>query len=438
MRGSEWQIGLFGTFDVENYGDLLFPLVAEAELSKRLGPVKLHPFSYNAKTPPSWPYEVTSATELPQMVDKLDGMLIGGGFIIRFDKEVAPGYGPPTTAIHHPTGYWLTPALIALQHGIPLAWNAPGLHCNEIPAWADPLMEMAFSLSRYIAVRDEPSQAALARFAGKAAIAVVPDTAFGITRLLDGQPSSEFNHLRQASKLTRPYIVIQAAHGLKGFSRFIKNHARRLRDYQFLALPIGPVLGDRVSVFGNDLPGLVRLPSWPQPLMLAKLISQAEAVVGHSYHLSITALAAGVPAFTTQDLSAGKYTALSGFETIHSLAKDYEPDPDWFLARVGRAAPAAAALATLNRLDQHWDSIADALRAGPTSTHQSLDRFWQALPGLLEAASAGRVETLEAGRAGELSKSLNRPLSKSWVAQRLRRAVTASRRFMIREDGAGR
>lgn len=46
MRGNEWQIGLFGTFDVENFGDLLFPLVAEAELSKRLGPVKLHPFSY--------------------------------------------------------------------------------------------------------------------------------------------------------------------------------------------------------------------------------------------------------------------------------------------------------------------------------------------------------------------------------------------------------
>jgi lipopolysaccharide transport system ATP-binding protein len=51
MSVREWQIGLFGTFDVQNYGDLLFPLVAEAELSKRLGPVKLHRFSYHAKTP---------------------------------------------------------------------------------------------------------------------------------------------------------------------------------------------------------------------------------------------------------------------------------------------------------------------------------------------------------------------------------------------------
>src|SRR5215213_1809972 len=221
MRGCEWQIGLFGTFDVENYGDLLFPLVAEAELSRRLGPVKLHRFSYHARTPPDWPYEVTSLTQLPQMVSRLDGILIGGGFLIRFDKEVAPGYGPPTPAIHHPTGYWLTPGLIALQQGIPLIWNAPGMHCNEIPAWADPLMELALSLSRYIAVRDQPSQEALARFTDPSRIAIVPDTAFGISRLLDGSPSSELNRLREASGLTGPYIVIQAALGLKSFARFV-------------------------------------------------------------------------------------------------------------------------------------------------------------------------------------------------------------------------
>ena len=57
-----------------------------------------------------------------------------------FDKEVAPGYAPPRADIHHPTGYWLTPALIALQHDIPLVWNAPGMHCNDLPAWAAPLL----------------------------------------------------------------------------------------------------------------------------------------------------------------------------------------------------------------------------------------------------------------------------------------------------------
>jgi hypothetical protein len=395
MKGSEWQIGLFGTFDVENYGDLLFPLIAEAELSKRLGPTKLHRFSYHAKTPPDWPYPVTSLTELPQMVSSLDGILIGGGFIIRFDKEVALGYESPSTAIHHPTGYWLTPTLIGLQHNIPVAWNTPGMDRNEIPAWADPLMKLALPLCRYIAVRDEPSRAALTHFIDKDQIALVPDTAFGIASLFDERVTIEFNQLREASGLTGPYIIIQATLGLDAFLHFVKNHADRLRDFRFLALPIGPVLCDHERNLGDDLPGLICLPSWPHPLLLAKLISQAEAVIGHSYHLSVTALATGVPAFNMQNLTTGKYSPLSAFDKIYQLAKDSEPDLDWFLARVGRTSPSKTALSTLNQLAQHWDNIATVLLSGPTNTQPPLNRFWQSLPGLLEDGANRRAASVE-------------------------------------------
>jgi hypothetical protein len=61
-------------FDVANYGDLLFPLIAESELTERLGAVTLHRFSYNARTPPDWPYEVTSITKLPETSHRLDGL----------------------------------------------------------------------------------------------------------------------------------------------------------------------------------------------------------------------------------------------------------------------------------------------------------------------------------------------------------------------------
>ena len=91
MRDRALQIGLFGTFDLENYGDLLFPLIAEAELRERLGTVTLHRFSYNARTPPDWPYTITSLTELPRMGGHLDGVLIGGGFIVRFGKTIVDG-----------------------------------------------------------------------------------------------------------------------------------------------------------------------------------------------------------------------------------------------------------------------------------------------------------------------------------------------------------
>src|SRR3978361_604131 len=125
MKSHAWQVGIVGTLDVENYGDLLFPLLAEVELTRRLGEVQLQCFSYAAKAAGEWPFPVTSVTELPRRIAELDGLLVGGGFLVRFDKQVAPGYGPPTPAIHHPTGYWLSPALLALQHGVPVVWNTP-------------------------------------------------------------------------------------------------------------------------------------------------------------------------------------------------------------------------------------------------------------------------------------------------------------------------
>src|SRR5216683_1098519 len=162
MGERRWEVGICGTFDVANYGDLLFPLIAESELTERLGAVTLHRFSYEARTPPDWPYEVTSVAALPRMIHRLDGLLIGGGHLIRFDKQVAPGYDAPTPEIHHPTGYWLTPALIA--------------------------------------VRDEPSRSALEPLTS-APVAVVPDTAFRLPRLLnlEGTPSAEFTRLCDAS-----------------------------------------------------------------------------------------------------------------------------------------------------------------------------------------------------------------------------------------------
>ena len=154
------------------------------------------------------------------MIHRLDGLLIGGGFLIRFDKQVAPGYLPPTPEIHHPTGYWLTPALIALQHDVPLVWNAPGMHCNDIPAWANPLMEMALALSRYVSVRDEPSRSALEPLTSSP-IAVVPDTAFGLRAcwISRARPPPNSRVSLKSSGLDGPYIVVQATLGLEGFVR---------------------------------------------------------------------------------------------------------------------------------------------------------------------------------------------------------------------------
>ncbi len=386
MSNRELQIGIFGTFDIESYGDLLFPLIAEFELRQRLGAVKLHRFSFGRKTPPDWPYTVTSLADLPAVVESLDGVLIGGGHIIRFDKMVAEGYGPPTPEIHYPTGYWLAPILIALQYGIPVAWNAPGVH-GEIPAWAAPLVELAVAHSNYVAVRDEESRQTLARCASQAEIALTPDTAFAIARLLEPhQPSADFVHLRHSLGLTRPYLIVQATTGLENFTRLVRDHPQLFRDYQLVALPIAPVLGDSVAVLERQVPEIVCLPQWPNPLLLAELIAGASAVVGISLHLAITALACGVPVFRPADQLEEKHTTLSQFDTVFHFDNAQAISPECFTERLGRAAPSAAVRAVLGQLTGHWDQIAASFtnRVSRRAAHPALARFWQSLPVLLE------------------------------------------------------
>lgn len=395
------QIGICGTFDVANYGDLLFPLIAEAELSSRLGPIRLHRFSYSARNPPDWPYPVTSLSELPARVEDLDGLIIGGGDVIRFDKSVAPGYEPPTPLIHHPTGYWLSPALLALDRQRPVVWNAPGVH-GDVPAWAESLMHVAIRLSRYVAVRDEPSRAALSRFSGETEIAVVPDTGFGIERLIGRADSARCERLRASLDLEGKYIVIQASPYLTPACRFLKNHATLLREYRCLALPIGPVLGDESRIVTDVLPQAVCLPEWPDPLLLSELIRGAAGVVAMSLHLSIAALAFGVPVFRPRQAPSSKYSTLWSFEGVTPLGDDGEIDPHGF---TGRSGPARDDITPVKaRLQAHWDAMARALAEGASGPAPRARRaaFWQGLAGIL-AVDEPRRPSLPDALIGELA-----------------------------------
>ena len=413
MSGRELQIGMCGTFDVANYGDLLFPLIAEVELTRRLGPIRLHRFSYFARTPPDWPYSVTPLADLPEMVGDLDGLLIGGGDLIRFDKAVAPGYQSPSPNVHHPTGYWLTPALLALDGACPVVWNAPGV-VGEISTWAEPLMHQVMRLSRYVSVRDPSSRAALARFAGDTDIAVVPDTGFGIGQLFDGTLSPRGERLRAAAGLTRPYFIIQAAAHLQPAWRFIQKERTLFGDHQWLALPVGPVLGDDHTLVAAELPDVVCLPDWPDPWLLSELIRDAAGVVATSLHLSIVALAFGVPVWRPPDALGGKYAVLSQFEGVRLSGSDGAFDP---AALAPRSGPDDRVTEVMSRLRAHWDSLASALarRRETPSARTRRAAFWQMLPGLLETESrlatspsdtfSGEIHRV-LGRIGELDATI--------------------------------
>ncbi|MCW1247327.1 polysaccharide pyruvyl transferase family protein, partial [Pseudomonas sp. SAICEU22] len=205
--------------------------------------------------------------------------------------------------------------------------------------------------------------------------------------------------------LTGPYIVIHAIHVVESFMKLFENHPEAFQDYQFLVVPIGPVLGDDPSVIAGRLPGAITLSFWPEPLLMAEIISQAQAVIGHSYHLAITALAFGVPVFCSADLTTGKYTALAGFDSLHALPDPATIDPQWFVARLGKTRPTPAAQAAADQLVDHWDRVAAIIRQGKTSSQPVLGAFLQHLPNLLEAAAEGGSQRWLNRRSGPSCRS---------------------------------
>jgi len=123
---------------------------------------------------------------------------------------------------------------------------------------------------------------------------------------------------------------------------------------------------------------------------MAALISGASGVVGHSYHLAITALTAGVPVFTPAGLDEGKYTVLRAFNNVHRVADVRARPADWFKERLGKQSGVAPALCdALRRVDEHWDRIAQVVCEGesPADT-PNIGRFWQTLPAMLEGSAA--------------------------------------------------
>ena len=352
------RIGIVGTFDVANFGDLLFPLVAKSELEDRLGRPDLVVYSYHARRA-AWPYDVRSLVDLPADIEALDLLVVGGGHLVRFEKRVAPGYAPPSPSIHHPTGYWLAPTLLASCYGVPVAWNALSASLNT-PEWARGLLRRALESAAYVSVRDEPSLRELADVAPGVRVELVPDTAFGIRRLLPSGPSEAFRRFAEVHELESPYVVVQASPELASHARQIDEALTDVQasGYRVLELPISPGLYDVPGAAGLTTP-MVRPTGWPDPLLLAEIVSRAEAVIARSLHLSIVALASGVPVHRQERLAyrVPKYESLDGRDGV--LKWDDQTDGASLIRRaLGRREPAPWVADASAQLAAHWDAIA--------------------------------------------------------------------------------
>lgn len=395
LKARPARVAITGTFDVANFGDLLFPVIAGHELSARLGAVELEVFSYHRRSSSSWPYDVTALEELPDRLADFDLVLVGGGDLVRFDQEVAPGYTPPSPQVRHPLGYWLDPSLMAVDAGVAVAWNAVG-SLHDVPAEHQPDVAAALRGASYLAVRDEPTRRRLSDVDPVARVSVRPDTVWGARHLVEahGNPISARVGVRPG------YVMVQACEPLDGVIRSLAAQLGGARDV--VVASVSSCLGDDATRW-SDVPGVVIAPEWQHPLDLAGLIAGAAAVVCTSLHASIVALACAVPVVRPTADPGSKHAALTGLAGITWF--------DWATPIGGEAVESAIRGSTAvvwpdasAELDDHWNRVAAlvepslptrprVMRPGRVTASRARERpyRWAEVGGLFEDRDAAEL-----------------------------------------------
>jgi len=375
-------IAVFGTFDVANYGDLLFPLLAGRRLAAidesacAVAPTACRPMQDAAPTRSV--DELLDPGDADGPISDLSGVLLGGGNLLHASatSRVYGALDPPRPFAY--PSLWMGAAQLATRRGVPLAWNAPGVPAPLAPAAAAAL-SLASREARPRAVRDEGSRALLAAAGIEAE--VVPDTGLDVSELWDldelldvhrGLAGDVAADGRTVAFHVSPRRVLDDTTALAvAFDAIAKG-----LDATPLLVAVGPchddgALLERIAA-ELDRPAIVL--ANPQRLVeIAAAIAGSVAYFGSSMHGAITAVAYGrraaLVAARADHKLAGLCDHLQGALPRHErwaeavAAVETLPSED----AVGEAVAAAR-----QRLDAHWQGVLASL-AGPARKNTDVD-----------------------------------------------------------------
>ena len=380
------RIAHFGTFDVENYGDLLFPLVLERRLSD-----VCEDFVHVSPAGGARDWEDCVPTigfdEFLREGPEVDGVVVGGGQILRASPTPLGIYdrGGVSPFVAYPS-LWLGAAYVAARDGLPLCWNAPGVPAAFDPAAAR-FMRWTASVTDYASVRDRESRRLLEEAGVEAEMGVVPDSAVEVSKLwTEGEISAAYEDAFAHRGKSVPGRTVAfhvnarlAGEDVSVVAGRMDRICAKLRASPIL-LAIGPSHGDvetqrLVAAKMASDPLLVDRPRGLREV--AACVARSEVYVGSSLHGMITACSFGRRCVLISAREDHKY---GGFLDHLGLAR-------WEVRSWSRAeeeigallnAPADAWERALERviptLDDHWKDLREALLSSATDGPRNAEK----------------------------------------------------------------
>jgi polysaccharide pyruvyl transferase WcaK-like protein len=378
------RVFILGAFDLDNYGDLLFPLIAAYRLAKcGIEVVPVAPTATLTAFADAMPQ-----IDVPALLtgdEAAAGILIGGGWIIHNQPvENLDVYRQGNAGKWASAGFWLAGVLAGAIRDIPIVWNAPGVP-NPFPlSKLRGVVEPAIDASDYVAVR-ERSSAGLLVTRDPERIRIVPDTAIDISAMWPHE------------QLRETFEVLAARQGFQAGGDYAALHLRRnlgqadmpavaaeidafmaAHGLTPLILSISHAMND--AAMAENLSRQLRTPhillSNPSALReIAACIACSRVYLGVSLHAYVTAAAYGVPGVI---VAHSAHRRLSGFlehtGRRRDLARDWREGLRAAGENLAEGSVARVPDAARQALDEHWQRVEAAL-ADPHGGSSRRQRF---------------------------------------------------------------
>ena len=379
------RVAVWGTFDVANFGDLLFPRIFEHELRRRLPSVDVRAFAPLGSLHPvaldggraAEPLAPWSDERAARLAEELDLIAIGGGEIIHTNDDFyAVWYERDTPELKElrPSELFIEGLGPDLERVSPVVWHSVGIPF-DLEGIAGARVRAALATRPYVSVRDEISRERLLRAGVEREVEVVPDSGFVVDRILPRQVlAKRLEYLRAlaAYPSSEPPLVVQGSAALLPFVDDIgRGLAQALDDagsVPVVLLETGPCHGDRR--FTDALAPHLRRPAHRMPAGasiedIAAAIAHARGFVGISLHGNVTAVVHGVPNTILNLVGYSKLDALAdliggGRHGLVSSIDDLFPAVNRTLAG---ESPAADLAPIVHRVDAHFDKLAEIAEA---------------------------------------------------------------------------
>ena len=312
-----------GAFDIENFGDLLFPDVLRHYLGEYID--NIYYFAPNKCIMPNTDIQVNSIKEIDEFCrfHEVDGIVVGGGDLAHLKK--VPMLIPQVSddwITYEPLNLWITSSMVSKKYNIPLVWNAPGC---PIPFSKEESKIVSILMKNvdYITVRDDEAKNVLSSAVDPSEIKVVPDTVFSISKVM---PINTLNKLFFDTEIPiqkKKYIFFQGNSAISINDReLIAHYLYKLHlktGMNVLLQPIGFSLGDlevinEIASFYPD--EFIVSSKHLNQFHILSLIANASYYIGTSLHGFIVANSYSVPSLA---FNINKYNKTIGFAKLIRL-----------------------------------------------------------------------------------------------------------------------